>query len=99
METLQAEKIEMEIINIIKGLCEKLNIDETVNSDFCPGTFIRSHVLVSIVPEIEIKTGITIPLECYIFNDKDNNPLSIKNAVDKLLKEITKAKKTQKKKA
>jgi hypothetical protein len=47
-----------------------------------------SHVLVSIVPEIEIKTGLTIPIECYIFHDnnKDREQLSIKNVVTKLLK-------------
>ncbi len=93
METLQVEKIEQEIITIIKELCEKLNIDEAIDGNFCPGEFIRSQVLVSIVPYIESKTGITIPLDIYIFNDKDNNPLSIKSAVDKLLKETKKVKK------
>lgn len=88
MEPVQFEKIEQVIVDIINKLCKKCNINETVNGDFCPGTYIKSHVLVSIIPEIEIKTGISIPLECYIFNNKENNPHSIKNAVNKLLIEI-----------
>lgn len=90
METLELEKIEQEIITIIKKVCEQQNINEIVNSEFCPGRFIMSQVLVSIIPEIEIKTGLTIPVECYIFHDSNNNKsreqLSIKNAVKKLLK-------------
>jgi len=88
METLELEKIEHEIITIVKKVCEQQNINEEVNVEFCPGKFIMSQVLVSIVPEIEIKTGMRIPLECYIFHDNNKNKeqLSIKNAVKKLLK-------------
>ena len=89
METLESEKIEQEVIAIIKKVCEQQNINEEVNSAFCPGRFIMSQVLVSIIPEIEIKTGLTIPVECYIFHDNNNKikeQLSIKNAVKKLLK-------------
>lgn len=88
METLELEKIEQEIITIVKKVCDQQNINEEVNSEFCPGKFIMSQVLVSIIPEIEIKTGLTIPIECYIFHDSSKNKeqLSIKNAVKKLLK-------------
>lgn len=99
MEMLQTQTIEQEIINIITGLCEKSKIGETVDGDFCPGSYIKSHVLISIIPEIENKIGITIPLACYIFSDKDKNQLSIKKAVAKLLKQSMKAKRTQKKNA
>lgn len=80
--------IEEEIITIIKRVCESQNINEEVNADFCPGNFIMSQVLVSIIPEIEIKTRMNIPLDCYIFynNSKNKEQLSIRNAVKKLLK-------------
>lgn len=97
MEAAQIEKIEREIIGIVKKICESLNIDEVVDGNFCPGNYIRSHVLVSIIPEIEIKVGVIIPLQCYIFND-NNTALSIKSAVNKLLKETKKVKKQQKQK-
>lgn len=88
METLELEKIEEEIITIVKKVCEQQSINEEVNGEFCPGKFIMSQVLVSIIPEIEIKTGMTIPVECYIFHDsnKSKEQLSIKNAAKKLLK-------------
>lgn len=88
METSEVEKIEQEIITIVKRVCEQQSINEDVNGEFCPGKFIMSQVLVSIIPEIEIKTGMTIPVECYIFHDSNKNKeqLSIKNAVKKLLK-------------
>lgn len=87
METLESEKIEQEIITIVKRVCDQQGINEEINSDFYPGKFIMSQVLVSIIPEIEIKTGIAIPVECYIFHDNNKNKgqLSIKNAVAKLL--------------
>jgi len=90
MGTLE-EQIEREIINIVKKVCKQQNIDETVDGEFCPGKFIMSQGLVSIVPEIESKIGISIPLECYIFNDniKNKEQLSIKEAVKKLLKVTT----------
>lgn len=92
---MEAIQIEQEIIEIVKNICEGRNIDEAVDGNFCPGNYIRSHVLVSIIPEIEIKTGISIPLDCYIFSDKYNNPLSIKMAVDKFMKETKKVKKVK----
>ena len=88
MKVSELEKIEQEVITIIKRVCDQQNINEEVNSGFCPGKFIMSQVLVSIIPEIEIKTGMTVPIECYIFYDSNKNKtqLSIKNAVKKLLK-------------
>ena len=79
---------EEEILEIIKRICGQQKIDEEVNLDFCPGKFIMSQVLVSIIPEIEIRTGINIPIEVYIFHDTNKNKgqLSIKEAVQKLLK-------------
>jgi hypothetical protein len=88
MKKLDIEKIEQEIVAIVKKVCEQQDIKEEVNGNFCPGLFIMSQVLVSIISEIEIKTGLTIPIDCYIFYDSNKNKeqLSIKNAVKKLLK-------------
>lgn len=88
MEEFEIEKIEQEIIAIVKKVCEQQDIKEEVNGNFFPGRFIMSQVLVSIIPEIEVKTGLTIPIDCYIFHDSNKNKeqLSIKNAVKKLLK-------------
>ena len=89
MEIIDIEKIEQEVIDIIKKVCEQQGINEEVESDFCPGHFIMSQVLVSIIPEIEAKTGLTIPMECYIFhNSKSKEKLTIKNSVKKLLKAV-----------
>lgn len=85
---LELEKIEQEIVAIIKKVCSQQQIEEEIDANFCPGKYIMSQVLVSIVPEIESKIGMSIPLECYIFydNNKNREQLSIKGAVKKLLK-------------
>ena len=88
MEALELEKIEQDVIDIVKEICDKHNIDKDVTAEFCPGNYIMSIVLVSVaIPTIEVKTGLNIPVDCYIFYDKKKNEqLSIKNAVQKLLK-------------
>lgn len=87
MSSLDLEKIETEIINVINKVCKQQKIDAKVDSEFCPGKFIMSQVLISIIPEIEIKTGVKVPLECYIFheNNKNREQLSIKNVAKKLI--------------
>lgn len=87
METLELEKLEQEVISIIQDVCKHQEIEEVVNENFIPGNYIMSQVLVSIFPQIEITTGITIPIDCYIFHDnKTKKQLNIKEAVSKLLK-------------
>lgn len=83
--------MESQIIDIISNICHQHNITENITSDFCPGMYIMSQVLVSIIPEIEIRTGLTVPIDCYIFHDsnKSKEQLSIKDAVNKLLKVAT----------
>lgn len=88
MEMPKNTEIETELIKVIEVICEEQNIKEDINSDFCPGKYIMSQILVSIIPEIEIRTGYSIPIECYIFHDnKTRQQLSIKDAVSKLIKE------------
>lgn len=89
MEAPQLHKVEEVIINAVETLCNQLGIDEDVNSDSCPGKYLRSDVLVSIIPAIEqALNNIKVPLECYIFHDNNKNreKLSIKAAAKKLLK-------------
>lgn len=84
MEILELEK---EIIEIIQEVCIHQEVEEVVSGNFYPGNFIMSQVLVSIFSQIEIKTGITIPNDCYIFHDqKTKKQLNIKEAATKLLK-------------
>lgn len=86
MSVLELEK---EVISIIQDVCKHQEIEEEVTANFVPGNYIMSQVLVSIFPQIEIKTGITIPIDCYIFHDgKAKKQLNIKEAVSKLLKLI-----------
>jgi hypothetical protein len=88
MGVLELDKAEEAIIEAVKSLCSQLGIDEEVNSDLCPGKYLRSDALVSVIPSIELTLGIQIPLECYIFHDnhKNKEKLSIKAAARKLLK-------------
>lgn len=87
MIEISIEKLEQEVISIIQDVCKHQGIEEIVNCDFIPGNYIMSQVLVSIFPQIEIKTDIDIPINCYIFHDnKTKKQLNIKEAVYKLLK-------------
>lgn len=80
--------IEQQVSDVIKNICHNLNIDENITIDSYPGEFISSVVLISMaIPVVEAVTGIEIPPECYIFYDKESRKqLSIKNAVEKLIK-------------
>lgn len=86
MKTLQVENLEQEIISIIQEVCKHQEIEEVISGNFIPGNYIMSQVLVSIFSQIEITTGINIPIDCYIFHDsKTKKQLNIKDAVSKLL--------------
>ena len=85
--TAELENIEKEIISVIQDVCTQQEINEIVNVNFVPGNYIMSTVLVSVFCQIEIKTRITIPIDCYIFHDSDKKKqLNIKDAATKLLK-------------
>lgn len=91
METLELEKLEKELVTIIQDVCKHQELEEVVSGNFVPGNYIMSQVLVSIFPQIEIITGITIPIDCYIFHDsKTKKQLNIKDAVSKLLNLVKK---------
>jgi len=88
MNVIELETAEVAIIEAVQLLCSQLAIEEEVNIDSCPGKYLRSDALVSVIPTIEQALGIKIPLECYIFHDNNKNKekLSIKAAAKKLLK-------------
>jgi hypothetical protein len=88
MAILEAEQIENEIVKIVQRICAQQKIVEEITPESCPGKLLMSQVLVSITPEIEARVGVSIPVECYIFHDNNKNKekLSIKKAVNKLLK-------------
>lgn len=77
---------EKEIINVIQEACNILQIKENVNADFVPGNCIMSQVLISITSQIEVRLGVEIKDNCYLFYDsKSKIQLSIKNATKKLI--------------
>lgn len=86
MSCISFVSAEKEIINVIQEACNILQIEENVDTDFVPGTCIMSQVLISITSEIEIRLGIEIRDNCYLFYDnKSKIQLSIKNATKKLI--------------
>lgn len=77
---------EKEIISVIQEVCDILQIKENVDSDFVPGNYIMSQVLISITSQIEITLGIEIKDNFYLFYDsKNKTQLSIKSATKKLI--------------
>ena len=77
---------EKEITSVIQEVCDILQIEENINTDFVPGNCIMSQVLISITSQIEVRLGIEIKDNCYLFYDSKNKVLlSIKNATKKLI--------------
>jgi hypothetical protein len=85
METLQAELVETEVLNVIREFCMTLKIDIPIDVEFCPGNFIKSQVLLTAISTIQDALGVTIPNDCYVFSNKDNKQLSIKETAQKIL--------------
>lgn len=89
MNTLLAETVEKEVIAIMVGYCQNLEIvvPAPINADFIPGNFIKSHVLLTAIGDIAVALNVEIPPECYIFFEKaTRRQLSIGETVDKILK-------------
>ncbi len=85
MTSLQSEQVEEKVISVVKEYCKILKIDAIINGEFCPGDFIKSQVLLTAISTIEDALGITIPNDCYVFSDKRNKQLSIKETTQKIL--------------
>lgn len=85
MKILQDEKVEEEVITIVKEICEALKINAVVDSEFCPGNYIKSQVLLDSITTIGDALGVIIPNEYYVFSDKKKQ-LSIKETVQKIIK-------------
>ena len=89
MNTLQAEQIEKEVIAIITDYCQilELEVPTSINKNFVPGNFIKSHVLLAAISDIAVALDVEIPPECYVFFEKsERRQLSIKETVEKILK-------------
>ncbi|MBF4519165.1 hypothetical protein IRZ71_22660 [Flavobacterium sp. ANB] len=89
---LEADKIENEVIRIIEEICTKLKIEVKVDSEFCPGNFIKSQVLLTFISVIEDNLELVIPNECYIFCDKDQRQLTIRETSQKIINVVKKTK-------
>jgi hypothetical protein len=86
MTALNEIQVEKEIVKVIKAICSKMKIDVDVDSEFCPGDYIRSQILLTFIPTIGSALNIDIPNSCYIFSDNHYNQLSIHESTKKLLK-------------
>lgn len=82
---LEAEIVEEEVIKVIAEICNELDIDAEIHQDFIPGNVIKSVILLSFISAIADALHINIPNNCYIFCDKDQNQLSIKETVAKII--------------
>jgi hypothetical protein len=86
--------VEAKIIKAVDEIKEKLKLDAVVDVAFCPGQFIASQVLVTLIDRIAEALEVIIPDNCYIFHDKKGlKQLSIKEAAQKLIKESKNEKK------
>lgn len=86
MTALNEIEVEKEIIKVVKAICSKMKIEVDVDSEFCPGDFIRSPILLTFIPTIGSVLNIEIPNSCYIFSDNHYKQLSIHESTQKLLK-------------
>lgn len=78
-------EIEGAIKDLVVEVKDTLNLKEKIDSDVCPGNFIKSDALMTITGRLNSKLGISIPLNCYPFRDKmSHKELSIKEAAKKI---------------
>ncbi|MCU7549824.1 hypothetical protein OCK74_11900 [Chitinophagaceae bacterium LB-8] len=89
MTKLDNAVVEAKIIKAVDEIKNKLKIDAVVvNIEFCPGKFISSQILVTLMGRIADSLEVNIPENCYIFHDKKTlKQLTIKEAAQKLIKE------------
>lgn len=86
MVTLAEVQIKEEVTKVVKEICSKLKIDVVVDADFCPGEYIKSQILLTFIGSIADALSVTIPNDSYIFSDKNQKQLSIKETAQKILK-------------
>lgn len=78
-------EIERTIKDLVIEIKNTLNLKEKIDSDVCPGDFIKSDALMTVTSRLNNKLGISIPLNCYPFRDKKSHKeLSIKEAAEKI---------------
>ena len=69
---------EKEITSVIQEVCDILQIEGNIDTDFVPGNCIMSQVLISITSQIEIRLGIENSDNCRN-RHMTNNDLNILN--------------------
>lgn len=87
MTGLTISAVEAEIANTIESIKSALKIDVVIDGECCPGSIIKSQILITVMARIGKKLGVIIPNNCYIFHDKKGQKqLTIKEAAQKLIK-------------
>lgn len=89
MVTIENALVEAAIIKAIDEVKNKCkSIEGAVDTEFCPGRFITSQILVTLMGRIASALKVKVPDSCYIFHEKRTlRKLSIKESAEKLIKE------------
>lgn len=85
---LDFDRVQKEITNIIDSINTNFGLGAKITATTCPNDIgISSHIIISVMGNLEAILNISIPNSCYIFHDKKSNThLSIKEASLKLIK-------------
>ncbi|HEV7332534.1 MAG TPA: hypothetical protein VGN63_15960 [Flavisolibacter sp.] len=89
MINLDGALVEAKIIKAVEEIKHKLKLDAvTVDTELCPGKFISSQILVTLIGRLADALEVKIPDNCYIFLDKKTlKQLTIKESAQKLINE------------
>lgn len=83
---LDLEKVQEELKKIIGDISSKRGIKTSITGDTCPHDIgIKSPVLISVMVVLGDILNVDIPEDSYIFHDKPNKQLTIKEASIKLM--------------
>lgn len=88
---LDINLVQNEITNLINDINTNFCLNAKITATTCPNDIgISSHIIISIMGNLEAILNISIPNNCYIFHDKKSNShLSIREASLKLIKMAT----------
>ena len=85
---LDIDKVQNEITKLIDDININFGLEVKITPTTCPNDIgISSHIIISVMGNLEALLNVSIPDNCYIFHDKkDNRHLSIREASLKLIK-------------
>jgi hypothetical protein len=94
MANLSIDAVEKGIIKVVQEVADHMGVAVDVNSACAPGSAgISSQVLVTAMCRLEGILDITIPDNCYIFQDRTSlRQLTVREASEKLFNVINKGK-------